>query len=121
VAFPTLPTLPQVPTTVDADRWLQAYDGHTFTRKVAVKGHVVVDDVPYYLPVALLRQHVALRVDAALGQFIVEADGRDVRRIAIKGVGVGQLPFWAFVELGSAEARTRRSAAYARMGSHCVT
>ncbi len=120
VAYPALPPLPHVPTTVDADRWLHAYDGHTFVRKVAAKGHVVVDDVPYYLPVALLRQHVALRVDAEVGQFIVEADGRDVRRMAIKGVGVGRLPFWAFVEHLCAEARTRRSAAYERMGPHRV-
>ena len=120
VAFPTVPPLPRVPTTVDADRWLHVYDGHAFVRKVAAKGHVVVDDVPYYMPVALLRQHVALRVDAALGQFVVEADGRDVRRMAIKGVGVGPLPFWAFVEHLCAEARTRRSAAYERMGPHHV-
>ena len=114
VAFPTLPTGPAVPAVVQADRWLEAYDGHSFVRKVRRDGHVRVDEVPYYLKVALRRQHVALRVDAALGQFVVEADGREVQRIAIKGIGVGHLPFPRFVEHLCAEARTRRSVAYTR-------
>jgi len=114
VAFPTLPTLPSVPRTVDADQWLHAYDGHSFVRKVAANGQVLVDEVPYYIKIALRRQHVALRVDAAAGQFVVEADGREVQRVAIKGIGVGRLPFGTFVEHLCAEARTRRSLYYTR-------
>jgi hypothetical protein len=109
VAFPTLPTLPSVPTTVDADRWLDAYDGHSFVRKVKATGQVMVADTPYYVKVALAKQQVALRVNADLGQFIVEADGQEVQRLAIKGIGQGRLPFETFVDHLCMEARTQRT------------
>ncbi len=110
IAFATLPSLPPVPSMVDADRWLAAYDGHTFARKVKATGQVMVADMPYYVKVALAKQHVALRVDAHAGQFVVEADGQEVQRLAIKGLGVGRLPFATFVERMCTDARTRRPA-----------
>jgi hypothetical protein len=116
VAFPTLPTLPAVPAVVDADRWLHAYDTHSFVRKVRQGGSVMVADMPYYLKAHLAGQQVALRVDAEAGQFVVEADGHEVQRLAIKGIGVGRLSFMAFVERLCAEARTLRSLAYVRLG-----
>ena len=106
IAYPTLPLLPTVPTLVDADRWLHAYDGHTFVRKVKANGHVLVADAPYYVKTALAKQQVALRVDAEVGQFVVEADGREVQRLAIKGLGVGKLPFATFVERLCSDSRT---------------
>ncbi len=108
VAFPTLPSLPSLPALVDADRWLHTFDGHSFVRKVRREGHVTVADVSYYVKVALAGQHIALRVDAPAGQFVVEADGREVQRLAIKGIGVGLLPFTTFVDRLCAEARTLR-------------
>ena len=109
VAFPTLPTLPLVPTMVDADRWLYTYDGHCFARKVKANGQVMVGDVPYSIKTACIGQQVALRVDAALSQFVVEAGGREVQRLAIKNIGVGMLPFATFVDRLCAEARTLRT------------
>ncbi len=106
--------------TVDADRWLYAYDGHRFARNVRRGGDVLVADQRYYLKATLVRQHVALRVDAQVGQFVVEADGREVQRLAIKGIGVGRLPFASFVEHLCAEARTSRSVAYSFMEQHHV-
>jgi transposase InsO family protein len=64
-AFPTLPALPSVPAVVDADRWLQAYDGQRFARNVKANGRVVVADTSYYVKTARAKQAVALRVDAA--------------------------------------------------------
>ncbi len=98
VAFPVLPALPPAPAQVNADRWVQAYDGHTFARRVQRGGQVMVADVPYYVQAGLTGQQVALRVDADAGQFVVEADGRAVQRLAIKGLGVGTLSFARFVE-----------------------
>ncbi len=98
VAFSVLPTLPSVPPFVDADAWLQAYDGHSFARKVRHGGSVTVADVPYYLKAHLVGQQVGLRVDAATGQFVVEANGQAVQRLAIKGLGLGLLPFTTFVD-----------------------
>jgi hypothetical protein len=115
IAFPALPPLPRVPALVDADRWLHVYDGHTFTRNVTAKGHVMVDDVPYDVKAKLVKQHSTLRVDAALGQFVVEADGHEVQRLANKGIVVGSLPFATFVEWLCAEARTWRAPVVPRL------
>jgi hypothetical protein len=68
-----------------------------------------VADVSYYVKVALADQHIALRVDAHAGQFVVEADRREVQRLRIKNVGVGTLPFATFVDRLCAEARTLRT------------
>lgn len=73
---------------------------------------------PYYVKMGLAKQFVGLRVDAARGQFVVEADGCAVQRLAITGLGIGRLPFASFVKLGCAEARTLRSAAYQQTVPH---
>ena len=93
---------------VDADRWLHTYDGHSFVRKVKANGQVLVADMPYYVHVALAKQAVAVRVDADAGQFVVEADGRAVQRLAIKGLGRGTLPFATFVEQLCSDSRTMK-------------
>ena len=106
VAFPTLPTLPPVPALVDADCWLHVYDGHTFVRKVQQGGRVRVADLTYYVKMPLLGQQIALRVDAAAGQFVVEVGGQEVQRLGIKGLGLGMLPFTTFVQRLCADLRT---------------
>jgi hypothetical protein len=112
VAYPTLPSLPTVPALVDADRWLPAYHGHSFVRKVKANGRVVVADTSDYVKAALAKQHVALRVDADLGQVVVEVDGREMQHLAIKGLGQGTLEIATFVDRLGTEARTIRSAAW---------
>ncbi len=109
-----------MPAVVDADRWLYAYDGQSFARKVKANGRVVVADTSYYVKAALAKHVVALRVDAGAGQFVVEADGQVVQRLAIKGLGQGMLPFATFVERLCVEARTVRSAAYGPTVQHCL-
>lgn len=64
----------------------------------------------YYVKTALAKHWVALHVHGPAGQFVVEADGHEVQRHAIKGLGVGRLPFPQFVEHLCAEARMLRSA-----------
>ncbi len=121
VAFPALPTLPPVPAMVNADRWLEAYDSHSFVRKVRRAGHVTVADVSYYVKVALAGQHVVLRVDAPAGQFVVEMDRRAVQRLHIKGLGQGTLPFATFVERLCTDLRTVKYTARlktAHLGHH---
>ena len=105
VAFPMLPTLPPVPALVDDDRWIHTYDGQIFRRKVQLGGRVSVADLPYYVKMPLLGQQVALRVDAAANQFVVEAGGQEVQRLAIKGLGYGMLPFTTFVQRLCADLR----------------
>ena len=114
VAFPTLPTLPAVPAMVDADRWLHAYDGHSFVRRVQQGGSVTIANVPYYTKAALVGRQVALRVDAALGQFVVEAAGQVVQRLAIKGLGRVMLPFATFMDQLCADMRIVKRIAQVR-------
>src|SRR3712207_4717903 len=109
VAFPRLPILPTCPMMVNADRWLEAYANHTFTRTVRRDGQVLVANWPYDVQVRLVGQQVALRVDADAGQFVVEADGRAVQRLAINGLGLGTLPFATFVERLCVDARMHRA------------
>ena len=59
-------------------------------------------------------RQVALRVDAALGQFVVEAAGQVVQRLAIKGLGRGMLPFATFVDRLCADMRVVRRIAQVR-------
>jgi hypothetical protein len=69
----------------------------------------MVADVPYYVTAKLVKQHIALRVDAPAGQFVVEVGGQEVQRLTIKGIGVGSLPFATFIDRLCTEARTLRA------------
>ena len=89
---------PPLPTVVDPDRWLKTYDGRRFTRKVARDTHISVDDERYYITQALVGKYVTLRVDARAGEFVVEAEDQEVKRLPIKGLGSGPLSFELYLE-----------------------
>jgi hypothetical protein len=99
---------PPVPPLVDPDRWLVALDGQRFVRKVASDAHVSVDDVRYYLPHQLKGLYITLRVDATAREFVVEQHEREIKRLPIKGLGGGVLPFDAYLARMCAEARVER-------------
>lgn len=81
VDFPTLPTLPLVSAVVDADRWLYAYGGHTHPegtrRTVQQRNRVTIAKVSDYRKTLGCGQQIGLRVDAAAGMFVVDADGQE--------------------------------------------
>jgi hypothetical protein len=108
LAFPNLPMLPKVPTLVDPDRWLQIIDGQRYERKVRSDTSVTLDGVAYYLSRDLIGKVVALRVDAAQKELVVEDAGREVKRVAIKGLGSPAMPFEAYVARMGVEARSER-------------
>ncbi len=93
---------------VDPDRWLKAYDGRRFTRKVARDTHISVDDERYYITQALVGKYVTLRVDAAAGELVVEHQQQEIKRLALKGLGSGPIAFDAYLEQMCAEARAAR-------------
>jgi hypothetical protein len=62
----------------------------------------------------LAGQQIALRVHAEAGQFMVDANGQEIQRLAIKGIGLGSLPFATFVERLCADARAARTRTPAR-------
>jgi Integrase core domain len=107
-----LDSRPPVPAVVDPDRWVVALDGQRFVRKVTADTHVSVDDERYYIAQALVGQYVTLRVDAATREFVVEHQDQEVKRLPIKGLGGGPLPFDAYLTRMCAEARADRRAAH---------
>jgi hypothetical protein len=110
VAFPTLPARPSVPLLVDPDAWVQRIDGRAYVRRVKDDGCVIVGEAIYYAGRDLGGQEVALRVDAAAREFVVVHGGSERRRVPIKGLLQRILPFDAFVDHLTAQARTERHA-----------
>jgi hypothetical protein len=107
-AFPTLPARPPLPPLVDPDRWLETYDGRRCVRKVQRDCRVMVDDIAYDVPRALVGKYITLRRDAAAREVVVEAEAHEVKRLAIKGLGTGPLPLEAYLLHMCQEARTER-------------
>jgi transposase InsO family protein len=106
VAFPHLPVRPPVPAIVDADRWIEALDGHEYVRKVQQDGSVTVGTGRYYLPKALVGQQVRLQIDARERMMVARHNEQEVKRMSIVGSGRGRMPFAQFVEELCIEART---------------
>jgi hypothetical protein len=109
VAFPELPARPPVPLLVDPDAWLRAIDGRSYVRKVRENGTALVDDTPYYVGQTFAGQYVGMQVDASSREFAVLHRGQEVKRLPIKGLQGGALPFDAFVAALAEQARTERS------------
>jgi hypothetical protein len=93
---------------VDPDAWLRAVDGRAYLRKVRTNGSVLVDEVPYYIAQDLAGQYVTLRVEAATRAFVVVHHGKEIKRLAIKGLQHRLLSFDAFVDLLVQQAWTDR-------------
>ena len=98
LAFPTLPTLPAVPNTIDPDGWLTAIEGHLFKRRVTAAGTVQVDKHKYYIGRAHHGRLVVLQVDALNREFVVELNNEMIKTVPIKGLYHGQLSFDQYLE-----------------------
>ena len=106
-AFPDLPPRPPVPALVEPDRWLEAIDGRHYLRTVRANGAVRVENADYYVARALAGQRVVLAVAAAERALVVRHRQEEVRRLPLKGLHGGVLPFAAYAERMRQEARTR--------------
>ncbi|HEY7094719.1 MAG TPA: integrase core domain-containing protein [Ktedonobacterales bacterium] len=108
VAFPQLPLRPRLPARVDPDRWLQAYHGRCFARRVKTNGEVVLDEQPYYVGRRFAGQEVVAQLEAPSQQVLV-LDGQR-RLLAVKplrGLVGEELSLEAFVIWCEKEARSR--------------
>jgi hypothetical protein len=106
VAFPTLPSRPPLPPTVDPDRWLEVLDGQRYVRKVRSNGSVTVDRVRYYIDQAWAGKYVSLQIDASARAFMVEYREQLVKTIPIKGLVGERLSWEIYLEQITREART---------------
>jgi hypothetical protein len=64
IAFPVLPTLPKLSTTVQPNRWLQPFHQQAFMRLVGSDGSIALDLHTYYISKSLAGQPVAFLIDA---------------------------------------------------------
>jgi integrase-like protein len=97
--FETLPALPALPETVQADRWLARYHHRVFVRLVGSDGCVAVNREDYSLSTHLAGQKVALVIDAPSASFDVWVATTVFKRLPIKGVVRGEMPLEQFITL----------------------
>ena len=90
MAFPTLASLPSLPTTVDPDAWLAELDGVHLERKVDRHGMVSIDLKRYYVSSELAGHHVVLQLDAQQHCVQVLHEQQVVKVLPLKGL-VGQV------------------------------
>jgi transposase InsO family protein len=106
-AFPILPELPQLPETVDPDRWLESVHGQAFARQIGPDGCVTVDRRPYYVKRDLAGQSVVLFVNAPERAFEVYGGSAYLKRIPIKGLYGAEMPLESYIALMLEEARSQ--------------
>src|SRR6266699_2055112 len=99
VAFPTLPSLPPLPTFVDPDAWLQQIHEQHFIRKVRQNGTVRIADGSYYIHMNMIGQYVDLCVDAPQQVFVIWHQQHLFKQVPIKGLQHSLLPFEEFAPL----------------------
>ncbi len=108
VAFPTLPSLPALPTSVDPDAWLQHIHGQHFIRKVRQNGTVRIAEGSYYMHLNLIGQYVDLCVDAPGQTFVVWHRQQVFKQVPIKGLQHTLLSFEEFAALMCQQALSER-------------
>jgi hypothetical protein len=114
VAFGELPGLPALPMTVDPDRWLEVCQAQHYVRKVDWRGCIRVDKHHYYLNKQLAGKHVQVELDGKNRQLVVRQEQQELKRLKIKGLYGGELPFEKYAELIVREARSERRLAQMR-------
>jgi hypothetical protein len=114
VAFAELPGLPALPMTVDPDRWLEVCHGQHYVRKVDWRGVIKVDKHHYYLKKELAGKHVQVELDGKARQLVVKLDQQKLKRLTIKGLYGGELPFEQYAAIIVREARSERRLAQMR-------
>jgi hypothetical protein len=97
LAFPQLPALPPLPTTVDPDSWLAELDGLHLERKVDRHGMVSIDLKRYYVSAKLSGQRVVLHLDA-IGRCIqVLHEQQVIKTLPLRGLVGHPLSFEQFL------------------------
>jgi hypothetical protein len=86
VAFPSLPTLPDLPARVDPDGWLSTLDQQMYLRHVGHDGCVDVDLQTYSISSPMAKRTVLLQVDAAGKRCVVWHEDQMITTLPSKGL-----------------------------------
>lgn len=109
-AFPALPARRSLPTSLDADGWLNTVDKQPFRRRITAQGTVSVDTDRYYIGRQFKGRYAVLWVDAPQRQLQVELAGQVIKTLPLKCLLGGNMPFADYFELicGQARSEARR-------------
>jgi integrase-like protein len=106
-AFPELPTLPPVPTTVDPDHWLDKMDGWHIERKVDRHGMIKIDLKQYYVSSALAGQRVTIELKSLLREAHIYREHQLIKTISLKGMVGSRMSFEQFCQHMQHQARAQ--------------
>ena len=104
VAFPEAQTRRRLPAIVDPDSWLAAASKRLYRRRVTNNGSIKIGGHRYYISRQLVKQEVALRVDAIDKQLLVFEGQRLLKAVPLKGLYHGQLELADYIDLIGREA-----------------
>jgi hypothetical protein len=107
VAYPQLPLRPRLPERVDPDRWLEAYHGQCFARRVKAHGTVLLDGQAYYVGSQYVGREVVAQLDAPTRQMcFLDPQRRGLGVKPLRGLVGDLMALSALVAWCEREART---------------
>ncbi len=96
-AFPHLPHLPTVPSRVDPDSWLLAWQGWHVERKVDQLGTIRIDLKRYGVGRRFIGLRVTATIDAPTGSLHIYHGAQLLKTLPLKGIVGRRLSFEEFV------------------------
>ncbi len=96
-AFPTLPALPPLPSTIDPDSWLDELDGLHVERKIDRHGMLSIDLKRYYVSSQLVGHHVSVQLDAQARCLHVYLEQQPIKSLPVRGLLGHSLSFEQFL------------------------
>jgi hypothetical protein len=105
-AFPELPTLPEIPQTVQPNSWLQHYHRRFYRRRVNSHGSIQIDKSTYYVGSQYAKRPIWVMLDAEVRRFYVIEDGQVLKSLPIQSLMAEESKLSDYVEALRSEARS---------------
>lgn len=105
VVYPDPPAWPQVPATLDPNRWVAQLHGKTWVRRVSTRGSITIGGNDYYVSRTLAGQDVVVRMDAPTQELVIYHAEHEYRRRRLRNLITTDLPFEQFIDQLCAAAR----------------
>jgi hypothetical protein len=101
-AFPVLPRLPELPTQVAPNRWMESEHGRVYRRHISSSGTIQIDQHRYSIS---SKQGVLAHLDAEARVFHITYEGRKIKQVALEGVLPDEMEFQVYLRVMKTEAR----------------
>ena len=105
-AFPVLPSLPEVPQTVQPNAWLTHYHRRFYRRRVSSGGVIQIDKSIYYVGPQYAKRQVWAMLDANARQFHIIEDGKILTSLPIQGLQAEEATLSSYIRTMQDEARS---------------